>query len=422
MDIDQIPICGLKPLEKYLSRRDIPSDIKEAIRKAFTERKKVEESLRRHLQMLDFAEDTIMIRNLKDRITYWNQGAARHYGWTKEEALGKHVHSFLKTVFPKPLKTVLKTCRREGYWEGELTHTRKDGSRVIVFSRWTLQRDALGNPVAFLEINNDVTKLKQAEQALRKAHDGLEKRVEERTAELKAMNQELKRSIQEQRRLEKEVLEISGLEQRRIGQDLHDGLSQQLTGIALMARGLEQKLVGKSLSEAGRVRKIVELVNQAILETRALARGLYPVELESNGLMAALEELALNTKRLFNVTSHFDCAQPILIHDNVMATHLYRIAQEAVNNAVKHSGTRQVWISLVPVNGESEKVCMQVRDEGRGIPEKFSGKGMGLRLMHYRAEMIQASLEIARANGRGTVVTCTFPRERIKGRKGSRSS
>lgn len=393
-------------LEKYLNQKDVPLAVRKAIQHEFTERKKVEDALRKHIQMIDFADDTIMIRDLKDRIIYWNQGAVRLYGWAKGEALGKHVHTFLKTIFPEPLKKALKTCLRTGYWEGELLHRKKDGTKIVVASRWTLQRDEKDRPIAFLEINNDITKLKEAEEKLKKAHNELEKRVEERTFELKATNKELKKVIKERKRLEKEILEISGMEQRRIGQDLHDGLSQELTGIAFLGKVLEQKLTLKSIPEVAQVKKIVELVNQTITETKGLARGLYPVELESHGLMSALQELASNTEKFFNVSCHFYYGRPILIHNHVMATHLYRIAQEAINNAVKHSGTKHIDIRFIQLR---DQIVLEIQDEGIGIPKKIKkNKGMGLRIMNYRAQMINASLNVERDKERGTVVRCSF--------------
>jgi signal transduction histidine kinase len=283
---------------------------------------------------------------------------------------------------------------------------------VTVASRWTLQRNEVGKPIAFLEINNDITELKKTEAALQEAHDQLEKRVEERTAQLKKTNRELQRLINERRRLEKEILEISGKEQRRIGQDLHDGLSQLLTGIALMGKVLEQRLVSKSLPEASQLKKIVELVNQAVTETRGLARGLYPVELESNGLMAALQDLASNTEKLYNVSCHFHCDRPILMHDYDVATHLYRIAQEAVNNAVKHGQPNHVWIQL---SGLKDRIALEIKDDGQGIPRKLNkSKGMGLRIMEYRAEMINAFLDIHRGLEKGTIVKCVLQKKRFK--------
>jgi signal transduction histidine kinase len=178
---------------------------------------------------------------------------------------------------------------------------------------------------------------------------------------------------------------------------------------------LEQKLENKSLPEALQVKKIVELVNQAVTQTRGLARGLYPVELESNGLMSSLQELASNTEKLFNVACYFYCDRPILIDDYNVANHLYRIAQEAITNAVKHGKPKHVSIRLV---GQKDKIFMEIKDDGLGIPIKLNkSKGMGLRIMEYRAEMIGASLNIHRHNGHGTVVKCTFRNARAQTRK-----
>ncbi|MBI1882808.1 MAG: PAS domain S-box protein [Chlamydiae bacterium] len=404
----------MEPLEKYLDSRNVPQEVREAIRKEFDERRRVEEVLRRHAQMIDFANDTIMIRDLKDRITYWNQGAERLYGWSREEAMGMHVHSFLKTLFPRSADSAIQVCLRKGYWEGELKHLRKDGTRVTVASRWTLQRDEKGKPIAFLEINNDITQLKKTEGALLEARDQLEKRVEERTSELRATNDQLRQLIQERRALEKEILEISGMEQRRIGQDLHDGLSQQLMGIALMGKVLEKKLTQRALPHASHMRKIVELVNQAVIETRGLARGLYPVELEAHGLMSALDELASHVKKVFNVKCFFQCDRPILIKDNMVSTHLYRIVQEAVYNAVKHARPSEISIRLMNIG---RRLLMEVKDDGVGFPKRLSPhKGMGIRIMRYRAEMIHASLEIGKMAKGGTLVSCSL--ENVKRRDG----
>ena len=405
----------MDPLEMYLNQKDIPLEVREAIKDEFAKRKQVEDALRKHVQMIDFADDTIMIRDLKDHIIYWNQGAVRLYGWSKENALGQYVHRFLKTVFPEPRLKVRKVCLKTGYWEGVLKHIRHDGSQITVASRWTLQRDEKGKPTAFLEINNDITELKKTEEALREAHEQLEKRVEERTRELKNTNRQLERVISQRKRLEKEILEISEMEQRRIGQDLHDGLSQHLTGIAFMGKVLEQKMAAESLPEVDQVKKIVDLVNQAITETRSLARGLYPVELESTGLMSALQELASNIEKLYSIRCRFNCDNPIFIHDHVMATHLYRIAQEAVNNAVKHAKAGQISIRLTLVK---DKILMEVKDDGIGIPKSLSrSKGMGLRIMNYRAELITAALSFVRDGKRGTVVTCVVPFGKNLGKK-----
>src|SRR6202048_2430855 len=157
--------------------------------------------------------------------------------------------------------------------------------------------------------------------------------------------------ITERKGLEEAILEISAREQRRIAQDLHDGLGQHLTGIAFMSKVLEQKLSDQSLPEAVEAAKIVKMVNEAIDNTRQLARGLHPVAGEPLGLMSALKNWASEVETLFHISCSFQCEKALPIHDVNLGTHLYRIAQEAVNNAIRHGKSRNIVISLSGKNG-----------------------------------------------------------------------
>jgi PAS domain S-box-containing protein len=213
--------------------------------------------------------------------------------------------------------------------------------------------------------------------------------------------------ITERKNLEKAILDISAREQRRIGQDLHDGLGQHLTGIAFMAKVHEAKLAEQKRSETQDAAKIVKLVNEAIHKTRELARGLLPVVSDSHGLMSALQLWAAEVEDLFGVSCRFQCETPVLIHDDTMATHLYHIAQEAVNNAIKHGGPRKV---LIQLSAEQGRGALLIKDDGKGIQENpANSQGMGLHIMNYRAGVIGGTLEARRDTTRGTVVTCTFP-------------
>jgi PAS domain S-box-containing protein len=213
--------------------------------------------------------------------------------------------------------------------------------------------------------------------------------------------------ITEREQLEKALLKISAREQRRIGQDLHDGLGQHLTGIAFMAKVHESKLTAMQIAEAADAAKIVRLVNEAIHKTRELARGLLPVVSDAQGLMSALQLWAAEVEDLFGVSCRFECENAVLIHDDTVATHLYHIAQEAVNNALKHGEAGDILIRLTEENGRGK---LLLKDNGIGIAENRANfQGMGLHIMNYRAGMIGGTLEVARDPVRGTTVTCVFP-------------
>ena len=214
------------------------------------------------------------------------------------------------------------------------------------------------------------------------------------------------RDTTRRKRLEREILEISGREQRRIGQDLHDSLCQHLAGIGFMSKVLERKTATQQPIRSEDVLEIVELIDQAITLTRGFARGLNPVRLEADGLMMALVELASNVEKLFGVTCRFECDRPVLLSDNAVASHVYRIAQEALNNAIKHGKADLITIAL---KQEGESCLLTIQDNGVGIGSTQSqGKGMGLSIMQYRASMIGAGLEIKAADTGGTLIRCVF--------------
>jgi PAS domain S-box-containing protein len=208
------------------------------------------------------------------------------------------------------------------------------------------------------------------------------------------------------KRLETAVMEVSGREQRRIGQDLHDGLGQLLTGIAFMSKVQEQRLAEKGAPESADASKIVRLVNEAIHKARELSRGLMPGLAEPNGLMSSLEQMAHEIEEVFGVSCRFCCDQPLLIHNATVSSHLYHIAQEAVSNAIKHGKAAHIEIDL---RNRGTSGVLNVQDNGSGIvPAPRERAGMGLDIMRHRATMIGWALAIE-SNWRGTSVTCRFP-------------
>ena len=217
-------------------------------------------------------------------------------------------------------------------------------------------------------------------------------------------------NITESKRLERELQTVSEREQRRIGQDLHDGLGQYLTGIACMVKVLGSKLAEKKLPEAGDAQRITSMVNETISQARDLARGLCPVELENNGLQAALHELANRVTKLFGVTCVFNAPGIVQMYDNAAAVHFYRIAQEAINNSIKHGQATKIDLGLISANGQ---IILTIKDNGIGVKNTGTKpNGMGLRVMNYRAGMIGATVQLDSNPDGGTIVKCTVQNKR----------
>ncbi len=218
-------------------------------------------------------------------------------------------------------------------------------------------------------------------------------------------------NITESRRLEREIQTVSEREQRRIGQDLHDGLGQYLTGIACMVKVLGAKLAEKKLPEAADAQRITAMVNETIQQTRDLARGLCPVELETNGLQAALQELAARVTKLFATECELNSAGVVQMYDNAAAVHLYRIAQEAINNAIKHGQATKIILGFTSTNGQ---IILTIKDNGIGLKAHGTQKpsGMGLRVMNYRAAMIGANVQVENPSDGGTLVRCAVQNAR----------
>jgi signal transduction histidine kinase len=216
------------------------------------------------------------------------------------------------------------------------------------------------------------------------------------------------RDLSDRKQLEEKILHISEEEQHRIGQDIHDDLCQQLAAIGCLAKVAHQQIMRCGVAQASSLEEIVRLVSQANTRAREMSRGLMPVTLDAAGLMAALGELAQATERIFRVSCPFRCERPVEVPDNKMATQLFRIAQEAVANAIKHSHAERIELSL---SQDESNIHLIIRDNGVGIPDNVSGKstGMGLLTMSHRARMIGGHLTAGPDDFGGTIVRCTLP-------------
>jgi signal transduction histidine kinase len=223
-----------------------------------------------------------------------------------------------------------------------------------------------------------------------------------RTEALQARLSALERAAQ----LEEDLVSASEREQRRIGQDLHDGHCQTLTAIGYAATSLHEDLEARAAAEAPLAAEIGRMVRNAIGDVRALARGIFPVQMNAGGLAVALDELVTGTARLRQIRVTFETPGDVTLSDPQAAMHLYRIAQEALNNATTHSGAERVTISLVE---DAQTLRLTIRDDGTGfVPRHLHDRGMGLATMRYRAAQIGAQFDLQSDVHAGTTVTCTL--------------
>lgn len=241
-------------------------------------------------------------------------------------------------------------------------------------------------------------------------HDGetrrkLENSIQRETTELEAANVDLRKEIARRQDIENEVLSVIDRAQRRLGQELHDGLCQHLTAIAFMARALAGRLRNAKRVEPHEIENLAKLINESVSEARGMARGLHPVEVDSAGLVSALETLV--DKKQWAIPVRYKKNGTIPIKDDTTALHFYRIASEAILNSNKHSRAREI---ILRVNVSKNEIVLSVTDDGVGFSAR-TRKGMGLHIMDYRARTIGAELEVERLKPKGTRVTCRLPRK-----------
>ena len=246
----------------------------------------------------------------------------------------------------------------------------------------------------------------KSEEALRRAHEELELRVEKRTADLQAANQKLENVIEERKRLENELLEIAENERRRIGFDLHDDLGQKMTGMAMMMKGLERRLAAEGSQCVEEAEKLHTLMQEVIQHTHNLARQFSSFDVKGDDLATVLEGLATSVEKLFGTSCNFVSKGPLPSLPHNTTVQLYKIAQEAVSNAIKHGKASEVVIAL---SAEENRLAMTVKNDGTPFtaPNGNSTR-MGLRIMRYRANTIGAELEIKALGKSGTLATCSL--------------
>ncbi len=274
-------------------------------------------------------------------------------------------------------------------------------SAILMWNR-TLRRRV---EQATRELLRELSERKRAEQALSCAHNELEKRVEERTSELAEANRRLEREMRDRRQAEREVLEVSNEERKRIGRDLHDSLGQELVGISCLTEVLSRRLNATGSPDAPDAARIAALIEDAIAHAKIIVRGLMPVEIVEDGLSYALRRLAEESSHVLRIECVLETDGRALVYNNDVATHLYRIAQEAISNAIRHGNAKRI---VVRLSVGDEEGTLTICDNGRGIAGQNLEGGMGIRIMRYRAEMCGGAIHIEPALPKGTEVRCTF--------------
>jgi len=324
--------------------------------------------------LLDLANDAIFVKSASGTISYWNEGATRLYGWTMTEALGRSPDKLLHSEYPIPLSEI----ESGDDWEGEICHTKRDGSRIIVASRWTKIRDSDGNPGGWLEINTDITSRKRAEDAAR--------------------------------RLSGRLLTLQDEERRRIAKELHDSLGQYLAALKMNLDRFPSLTPEQSAAIASESSQIVD---KCLTETRTISHLLHPPLLDEAGFGSAARWYVEGFARRSGIAVNLDLPQELMrLHPDVELA-LFRAVQECLTNIHKHAGSSLVDIRMTQ---DAKQVRLEIADNGKGIPKDQLRRlrrgttevGVGIAGMRERFRELGGSLEIV-SNHKGTTIIVTAP-------------
>ena len=332
-----------------------------------TARKKAEQANARMSALVTSTADAVIGLTMDGTITDWNTAASRIFGYSPEEAIGQNVRMLLPPDRSQEFQHIVARLQRSETVEAfETVRTHKDGQSKDVSLTESLIKTPDGQVAGVSAIMRDISERKQLEQRLAK---------------------------------------LTELERQRIGRELHDTTAQELTGLGFMAHSVLEQLAAESHPGEETVGKMEESIQRALSQVRRFAQGLVPVELDANGLMAALRELATNTTEATNIPCTLRRDQQVSMEDNTVATQIYMIAKEAVTNAVKHAQAEHIEIEL---SRYDNRVMLLVHDDGMGIGESSDEDGMGLRIMRHRAGLIQATLDVEPVDKGGTLVMCVL--------------
>jgi two-component system CheB/CheR fusion protein len=329
---------------------------------------------RRLATVLNTSPFSIVVYQPDGTIDDWNQGAKRLYGYTAAEAIGQNVQMLVPTEKMEEFRQIGRTlCHERPLYEFETVRLHKDGTRIDVATIYSVVKDANDNIQSICAITRDIGERKQLEQ---------------------------------------EMAELTTVDRQRLAAHLHDTVSQQISGVSMLAASLKGQLPADSPVQ-GMLDNLEAAADKAKQQLGDLARGMFPVERDARGLRVALAGLAEEMVRMYEIPCQFECPNEVEMEDNYTATHLYLIAREAVYNAVRHAQPSKIVIHL---EKNDEGVCVSVRDDGIGMPTPSDGRpgGLGTRIMQHRCRLVRGRLKIDSTPGRGTVVKCTV-RRRLSG-------
>lgn len=330
-------------------------------------------------RLLDMANDAVFaIRNGK--IVYWNRGAERLYGWTRDEATGQEPHALLQSHFPMPREEIVEQLQREGSWIGDITQTRRDGAQIAVASNWSIWRDENSDDVGWLEINTDVTQRKRAEESLRE--------------------------------LTGRLLRMQDDERRRIARELHDSTGQMLVALAMNLSSLEPESPKLTAQSSQVLSDSQKLVQEMTREVRTLSYLLHPPLLDEAGLNSALRWYVEGFSKRSHVVVDLQLDSAVGRLPREIETAIFRIVQESLTNVHRHSGSSFAEIRL---DRQPSSIRVEVQDEGKGIapdkvdnPRSSKGLGVGITGMRERVRQLGGGLEIV-SNGSGTLIRAELP-------------
>jgi PAS domain S-box-containing protein len=355
----------------------------------------------RQARLLDLANDAIIELDARDdTVKYWNRGAEQLYGWSRSEAMGQPIHALLKTVFPVSLEETKAELIRHGNWQGELSHTNRDGSQIYVASHWTLREKTPRDSASWLEINRDISERKKAEQELQKAHGELENRVAERTAELA-------QSIELLRLLSLRLLRTQDQERRRIARELHDGVGQYLAAVSMTLESIKTA-ADFPPSSALKIEEATRSTEACISEIRTMSHLLHPPLLEELGLASAARWFVEGFAARSGIRADIRIPEDLRRLGDDVEIVLFRVLQESLTNIYRHSGSKT---AIVEIATDSQQVWLEVRDRGNGAGQPSQEPfrpGMGITGMRERVKDIGGVLEIA-SDHTGTRVRAVIP-------------